>query len=270
MPRRKTAKPAPTFTPFWLRQGQTQPAAVPPPQTLARNQPPLYVPTITRGTQRAPMPVPGAPAPVHPGRGELGTPAPVHPRRGELGGTYQYPAATGQAGAQPSMARYFGRWGYAMGNVLTPGREPEPGREYVPPGQAGAVGAPPAGGGGGGGGGRGAAAPSGVNPQWYQEFQRQHGGQTPEQFYAQTGEGLAHALADKDWSEGFAQMYGRPPTDDDWRAHWFSTRVGYQPGEGGRGSAAWLKARKERRRAKKAGEQEQRPPTYMPPPIIWR
>jgi hypothetical protein len=73
-------------------------------------------------------------------------------------------------------------------------------------------------------------------------------------------------------------MYGRAPTDDDWRAHWFATRVGYQPRSQmtPRQYDRWLKARKERRRArqnegkiKKEGD-DQRPPVYMPPPIIWR
>lgn len=205
---------------------------------------PTYLPTIMRGTEGAP-------------------PAPAVPYAGT-----------------PSPARLFGRYGYAFGHAPGGGLEPA-----GPPQQPAA--APPgpgleAGGGGGGGGGGTRAAPPGVNPGWYAEFQRRHGGQTPEEFYGQTGEGLPEAMADEEWGRGFAEMYGRAPTDDDWRAHWFATRVGYQP----RGQMTprqydrWLKERKARRRARQEARRnegkirkegdDQRPPVYMPPPIIWR
>lgn len=254
--------PYPTYLPTIPRTGQTQatraqqqyPTArfgVPMTQTAAGGPYPLYLPTITR-------------------TGGAGT-------------------AGGQP-AQPSAARYFGRWGYAMPHVLSPEQIEadralaQTGRQYTPPGPAAGVGAAvieagrPGGGGGAGGGGL-AAAPPGVNPGWYAEFQRRHGGQTPEEFYGRTGEGLPEAMADLEWSQGFAQMYGRPPTEDDWKAHWFATRVGRQPGEGTMGGMTprqyerWQRARKERRRAKKAekeGTNEPRPPTWMPPQIIWR
>lgn len=67
---------------------------------------------------------------------------------------------------------------------------------------------------------------------WYEEFQRQHEGETPERFYggAGTAQGdwpsLRQALRDKDYSEGFAEMYGRPPSDYDWKAWYYS-----QPGQ---------------------------------------
>lgn len=135
--------------------------------------------------------------------------------------------------------------------------------------------APPAGGGGGGGRGRGlVAAPPGVNPGWYAQFQREHEGQTPEQFYGQTGEGLPEAMADEEWARGFAQMMGRAPSQYDWEEHWYSTRGYGRPREQSpREYAAWQKARKERRRAKKAekeGTDQPRPPVWMPPQVIWR
>jgi len=64
---------------------------------------------------------------------------------------------------------------------------------------------------------------------WYLRFMEQHGGQTPEDFYRTSGyrrEGLAEALADLDWSKGFQQMYGRPPSEDDWKAWYFQSRGG--------------------------------------------
>lgn len=120
-----------------------------------------------------------------------------------------------------------------------------------------------------------AAAPPGVNIDWYAEFQRQHGGQTPEQYYAKTGEGLAEAMADEEWARGFAEMYGRPPTDDDWRAHWFSTRVGYTPEE----YEKWkmrqivqqeIQRQQEQQQPEPEPEPEQRAPIYQPQYITWR
>lgn len=104
----------------------------------------------------------------------------------------------------------------------------------------------------GGGGGRTWKAPPGLEG-WYQAFMGEHGGQTPEEFYERTGEGLAEALADREWSQGFAQMYGRPPNDYDWANHWYATRRGYRRGGGGGG-----------------GGGGPRPPTYMPQRITWR
>jgi len=61
---------------------------------------------------------------------------------------------------------------------------------------------------------------------WYERFTQQHGGQTPEQYYGQHREGLAEALGDLEWSRGFQGMYGRPPTEDDWKAWYFQSRGG--------------------------------------------
>lgn len=78
-----------------------------------------------------------------------------------------------------------------------------------------------------------ANVPAGVQQaglsNWYQRFMEQHGGQTPEDFYRTSGyrrEGLSEALADLDWSKGFQQMYGRPPSEDDWKAWYFQSRGG--------------------------------------------
>lgn len=273
---RRTTRPQPGFAPFWLRQGAAQPAA-------AQPEIPVLAQIYNQGAaQRAPTHgAAGAPL------GQVGTtqgrpnvptapPAVHYPPRGLWAGQ----GAQGAQGAEPvnpSFARYFGRWGYAMPHVLDPEQvaqdQAQQGRQYTPPGQTGAAGAPPAGGGGGGAGGGGgggggyAQAPAGVDPGWYGRFQQEHGGQTPEQFYAQTGEGLAHALADKEWSEGFARMYGRPPSEYDWRAHWFSTRAGGTPEsrQSARSSySRWVEQQRDKER------EEQKPPTYMPPAVIWR
>lgn len=88
---------------------------------------------------------------------------------------------------------------------------------------------------------------------WYKAFQDEHEGQTPEQYYKATGEGLAEALADKEWAENFAEDNGRPPTDDEWRWWWFESRTGgAPPGE----------------EPEEAGEA--RPPLYVPPPTTWK
>jgi len=77
-----------------------------------------------------------------------------------------------------------------------------------------------------------ANVPAGVQQvglsNWYQRFVQQHGGQTPEDYYRSGSrrEGLSEALADLDWSKGFQQMYGRPPSEDDWKAWYFQSRGG--------------------------------------------
>jgi len=115
----------------------------------------------------------------------------------------------------------------------------------VPPGTApGTTGvgyAPPAGGGATGGGQAAAPsyvpAPGGVDPNWYRRFQESHNGLLPEEYYSGTprdeitaGQGrsaLGRALKDLQWSRGFQDMYGRAPTEDDWKSYWFR---GYTPG----------------------------------------
>lgn len=67
-------------------------------------------------------------------------------------------------------------------------------------------------------------APPGVDRGWYQAFQQEHKGQTPEEYYG--GEyGLAEALADREWSQSFQQQYGRPPSDYDWD-NWYYQKTG--------------------------------------------
>jgi hypothetical protein len=135
------------------------------------------------------------------------------------------------------------------------------------------------GGGGGGGTGGGMVAnmaaenpPEGISGRWWNEFRAQHGGQNPSQAYGQHGEGLAEALYDKAWSEGFARAEGRPPTDEEWTAHYYATRGGPRMSEEQR------QLRRALRRARggyvpptsTTPEQEQRPPTFVPPYVVWR
>lgn len=126
--------------------------------------------------------------------------------------------------------------------------------------------APPEGGAGGGGWtSQYAPAPTGIDPTWYQQFQAEHEGMTPEQFYAQTGEDIGSALADQEWAEQWAAEHGGVPPDEyQWRYHWFMTRYGHPPPEN---YDQWL----EEQQAGYGGtkEDEQNPPTYQPPMIIW-
>lgn len=147
---------------------------------------------------------------------------------------------------------------------------------------------PGTGGGGTGGGGtsRGWQVPPGVDAGWYGQFQKQHGGETPEEFYGRNREGLAEALADREWSEGFVQMYGRAPSEEDWNAWYFHSRGGDPQW------AAMTKAQRkaERKLSKQTARNEwaasqgyknwaeykrqtaekERPPLYQPPQIYWR
>jgi hypothetical protein len=96
---------------------------------------------------------------------------------------------------------------------------------------------------------------------WYEEFQRQHEGQTPERFYggptAEPGDwpSLQSALRDKDWSEGFADMYGRPPGEDDWNA-WYYSQPGHYVPEFSRSEWRTKKGRWQRRAMRRGRVQE--------------
>lgn len=125
------------------------------------------------------------------------------------------------------------------------------------------------------------SAPPGINAAWWDEFTAQHGGQDPDTFYERQGEGLAEALADRDWGAQFAQAQGRPPTDDEWRVHWFQTRTGMSQED----RDAWRRKKETRRTLKQttggklpwarsaqeaaAGGGEARPPLWVPPSVTW-
>jgi hypothetical protein len=193
---------------------------------------------------------------------------PVTQRTG-AGTTYPvYPAmAPGQAGYQGA----YNEPAYTMGNAP---QAPQ---------------APTAGGAGGQAGG-GYRPPPGIDPAWYREFQQQHGGKAPEQFYGGHGEGLAEALADREWSQGFQQMTGHAPSQYDWENWYYQSRYGGRPGppRGSREYEAMRAAEKyksEKRthkwrrkqriaagteKPRKKGEPEQRPPLWVPPQVTWR
>lgn len=105
--------------------------------------------------------------------------------------------------------------------------------------------APAKGGGGVGGGGYPSWFPPGIDPKWYAQFMKEHGGQTAEQFYSNVGrygEGLAEALADRQWGDEFAREHGgRAPTQDEWTAHYYGSRPG----------AAWAAMSKLERKAER-------------------
>lgn len=88
-----------------------------------------------------------------------------------------------------------------------------------------------------------AAKLRGFDPNWWNEFQaathrlgtEDVKGVTPIDFYLPAAGGdeqqaLQLALTDKAWGEQFYATYGRAPTDDDWRFHWFAQRGGV-PGQ---------------------------------------
>lgn len=116
------------------------------------------------------------------------------------------------------------------------------------------------------------AAPQNWFDRWQQEFQGEHGGASPSDWYKKQGEGLAEALGDREWSQRFAREQGRPPNQTEWEDHWYISRTGrprpvFSPEQ-------WKKLRsmmKGRRRSSGGGaEEEQRPPNYVPPMTIWR
>jgi hypothetical protein len=76
----------------------------------------------------------------------------------------------------------------------------------------------------------GGQSPSWADPQWWQEFTAAAHplgtgtvqGATPSDYYGSPGQ----ALADKEWGDQFYRLYGRVPTDDDWRWHWYGRSGG--------------------------------------------
>lgn len=113
-------------------------------------------------------------------------------------------------------------------------------------------GRPAAAGGGGGGAGEGgyntrlwAPPPGNVEayyPGWWDAFAREHEyttkdgrtyNLTPDQVYDRDGENAVnHALFDKAWGDKFADLYKRPPTEDDWKASYAERQYKYYNGYG--------------------------------------
>ena len=272
--KRGTKPPAPAIPP-WMTTGlsygevATPPVMPSQPRTQARYR--SYLPLLSQAQPRLPS------ARNLAGTTPPGYPYPTYLPLAETGGaTAPAQASTGIYRNTLTPARAFGRWGYGINYVLDPANyEQEPGRQYTPPAAAGQGTAPAGEAGGGGGGGRAprggtVPAPAGVNPEWYAQFQREHQGQTPEEFYAKTGEGLPHAMADEEWARGFAEMHGRPPNEYEWSHHWFVSRTGATP----QMREEWRMRRIARQEAQKAtvktGGKEQRPPVWQPPMIVWR
>jgi hypothetical protein len=111
-----------------------------------------------------------------------------------------------------------------------------------------------------------ATAPPGVDAGWYKQFQIEHDGEKPEDFYARTGEGIDEALEDRDWGNRFAQMYGRPPSEYDWEEYWYASRPPYRGRPQGDPGAGW---RRKSLRGK-TDVDEKRPPLYVPERTSWR
>jgi len=111
---------------------------------------------------------------------------------------------------------------------------------------------------------------------WWNRFQEAHpsaqttkagyAGQTPTQFYAQTGEGLEEALWDLKWSQDYQRATGNAPSDEDWRLHWYATHGGYPMSDTERRAA-----KKQRREEwRKENKPEPTPtPAWNPSPVYW-
>ena len=160
--------------------------------------------------------------------------------------------ALGQAGAGAyDLARTVA--GRAGGGVEGPGWTTW-GERFGNPAEGGAADVP------GGGrstttGGRWANnAPAGVDQKWWDDFTEEHDGQNPLDYYGAQGEGLAEAMGDLEWSQGFERDHGRPPNDDEWRWWWFEKRGLNRP----------------RQQAAPKEEEEPRPPLWIPPQVVWR
>lgn len=209
------------------------------------------------------------------------------------------PGAVAGAAAAPLGAadRARGATVPALGRGPGWGRAEGPGRSRLPGGRPPGGGPPgpqapaPPGGGGGRttqqGGPQFRNPPEGVDAVWYRAFQREHDGQTPEEFYGgQPLEGmspqdrnfhLGWAIRDREWSQGFKDYAGKEPTDDDWRAHWHASRPGMQrpwyegmnPGRVARIQGQRRRWRMQRRREGE-GDTGQRAPNFMPPVTYWR
>jgi hypothetical protein len=101
---------------------------------------------------------------------------------------------------------------------------------------------------------------------WYQAFQGQHAGQTPEQYYQQPGQtategpgyapgsSLGAALDDLAWSQDFQKKSGKAPTDYDWQLHWYQ-KHGY-------GTPSFMQPKQQ--------PQPQMAQTWAPPWTYWR
>ena len=138
---------------------------------------------------------------------------------------------------------------------------------------------------------QGQQLPTGLNTaeqygSWVQQFQAQHptiGGQTypnypvnpetgqtqmggqpipgaptgyasPEDYYAQTGEGLGTALQDLAWSQKFLSDTGHAPNEYDWKLHWYQSH-GYGSGPMGGGGQ---------------GKPQRQQSSWAPPEVYYR
>jgi len=79
-------------------------------------------------------------------------------------------------------------------------------------------------------------ASRGVDPSWVSAFQQKHQGNDPITQYMSgnnpgapdsVGEALFQADQDRQWGERFQRMYGRPPSENDWKASYWDRQAGY-------------------------------------------
>jgi hypothetical protein len=219
----------------------------------------------------------------------LGFPGDYGPMPGDIGQTMPQrhmedyaPLPLSQYGVNQRQPSYFPSW-YAPTSQGTPAANQ--GYQWYTPGPTGsypgptmempAAQMPTVGGGGGAGAPSYAYAPPGIDQDWYNRFQQQHGGATPSQAYGQHGEGLPEAMADLEWSQGFQRAEGRGPTEEEWTAHYYATRGGPRMSEADRQAMRYKRERQSHRYRKLQREAEgggggARPPNYIPPQVWWR
>ena len=114
-----------------------------------------------------------------------------------------------------------------------------------------------------------ARMPPFVPEGWWEEFQAQHEGETPLEYYGEQGYGgdsLGAALKDLEWSQGFALANaGKPPSESDWVQHWYH-KQGMMTHE----EYADYKEKLGKKRKKAKDEAPvPRPPTWIPPQVWW-
>lgn len=214
---RTPAAPAVVTPPYVPPQPPAPVPVVPPPVTLPVTG--GNVPTVPR---MDPVIQPGRAVPVAPTQPYV-PPAPRVP-------TYTQPPKT-YPSAPPN--RYYTPMPEADRNrYATPAPTSPWGSTFATPAAPMAGPAPSANQYGGTGNAMNSTAPGGVDQQWWDEFTREHNGRTPEDVYH--GD-IDAALRDRAWGDQFYRTYGRPPSEYDWKASYYTRRYGPSGGGGGGG-----------------------------------
>jgi hypothetical protein len=82
-------------------------------------------------------------------------------------------------------------------------------------------------------------APPGTDQQWWSDFEREHQGINPSDYYH--GD-LNKALYDKAWGEKYADLYKQPPDMYAWKDSYYDRARGYYGADGGGGGGGGYSA----------------------------